>query len=126
MGEEEKEAQAAPEAQAAEGEGTLIDEILQATKLKPSDEAYAVTKQGVQAFIDELVKPGREEARISAGLVDEMIANLDEKLSKQMDAILHNDEFQKLESSWRSLKYLVDNTNFRENTKIELLNVNNP
>jgi len=124
MADEEKEAQAAPEAQAAAGEVSILDEILQATKLQPSDEAYAVTKQGVQAFIDELMKPGRETVRISAGLADEMIANIDQKMSKQMDAILHNDEFKKLESSWRSLKFLVDKTDFRENTKIEILNVN--
>ena len=124
MADEEKEAQAAPEAQAAAGEGSLLDEILQATKLQPSDEAYAVTRQGVQAFIDELMKPGREAVRISAGLADEMIANIDQKMSRQMDAILHNDEFKKLESSWRSLKFLVDKTDFRENTKIEILNVN--
>jgi len=123
MAEEEKEAQAAPEEQAAEGEGSLLDDILQATKLKPTDEAYSVTKQGVQAFIDELMKPGREEVRVTAGLVDEMIASLDEKMSRQMDAILHNDDFKKIESAWRSLKFLVDKTDFRENIKIELLNV---
>jgi len=122
MAEQKKEAPQG--AQAAAGEGTLIDEILMATKLSPSDEAYSVTKQGVQAFIDELLKPGREEARVSAGLVDEMIADIDQKLSGQMDAILHNKDFQKLESSWRSLKFLVDNTDFRENIKIEVLNVN--
>lgn len=70
------------------------------------------------------MKPGRESVRISAGLVDEMIANIDQKMSRQMDAILHNDEFKKLESAWRSLKFLVDKTDFRENTKIEILNVN--
>ncbi len=43
-----------------------------------------------QAFIDELVKPDRQGAKVTAGLVDEMIANVDEKLSKQMDAILHS------------------------------------
>ena len=120
MAEEKK----APETQktSAAGEGSLIDEILQATKMQPSDEAYSVTKQGVQAFIDELLKPGREEARVTAGLVDEMITEIDRKLSKQMDAILHNEAFQKLESAWRSLKFLVDKTNFRENIKIELLN----
>lgn len=123
MAEEEKKAQEAQAAAAAEGATSLLDEIVQATQLRPSDEAYSVTKQGVQAFIDELLKPGREAVRISAGLVDEMIANLDNKLSRQMDAILHNKEFQKLESAWRSLKYLVDKTNFRENIKIEVLNV---
>jgi len=34
---------------------SLIDEIVQQTKMKPSDEGYSITKQGVQAFIDELL-----------------------------------------------------------------------
>ncbi len=110
-------------AQAAAG-GSLLDEIVQATKLSPSDEGYSATKQGVQAFIDELLKPERAEARVSAGLVDEMIADIDKKLGSQMDSIIHSDDFQKLESSWRSLKFLVDRTDFRENIKIEFLNVN--
>lgn len=109
--------------QQAEQEGSLLDEIVQATRVKPQDEGYDVTKQGVQAFIDELLKPGRETAKISQGLVDEMIADLDAKLSSQMNIILHDESFQKLESAWRSLKYLIDHTDFRENTKVEILNV---
>ncbi len=124
MAEKQEKAQEAQAAGAAEAGASLLDEIVQATKMKPSDEGYAMTMRGVQAFIDELLKPGREEARISAGLVDEMISSIDQKLGAQMDAILHNKDFQTLESSWRSLKYLVDKTDFRENIKIELLNVN--
>ncbi len=80
-------------------EGMLLDEIVKITKLQPSDEAYAVTRKGVQAFIDELLKPGREEARVAQSVADEMIAELDQKISRQVDAILHNDEFQKVESA---------------------------
>jgi type VI secretion system protein ImpC len=61
--------------------------------------------------------------KINKGLVDNMIAEIDRKLSKQLDAVLHNPEFQKVESAWRSLKLLVDRTNFRENVRIEVLNV---
>jgi type VI secretion system protein ImpC len=55
-------------------------------------------------------------------MVDRMIAEIDAKLSRQMDEILHNQNFQALESSWRGLKLLVDRTDFRENTKLELIN----
>jgi type VI secretion system protein ImpC len=44
------------------------------------------------------------------------------KLSRQIDEILHNPGFQKLESAWRGLKFLVDRVDFRENIKVELLN----
>lgn len=102
---------------------SLIDEIVQQTKMKPNDEGYSITKQGVQAFIDELLKPQMEGEKVSSAIVDRMIADIDSKLGSQMDAILHNDEFQKMESSWRSLKSLVDKTDFRENIKLEMLNV---
>lgn len=122
MAEEKKEV-SQKEAQVVE-EPTLLDDIVQATKLKPSDEAYSITKQGVQAFIDELLKPEREGVKISQALVDEMIGELDRKLSGQVDAILHNEDYQKLESAWRSLKFMIDRADFRENIKVEILNVN--
>ena len=50
-------------------------------------------------------------------------AEIDKKLSLQLDAILHCPELQKLESAWRSVKYLVDKTDFRENIKLEIINV---
>jgi type VI secretion system protein ImpC len=109
-------------AEAAEAE-SLLDEIVQATKMKPSDDGYAITKMGVQAFIDELLKADKAESRVTQGLVDRMIADLDRKLCGQMDLILHNETFQKLESAWRSLKFLADKTDFRENVRIEMMNV---
>jgi len=118
VAEEKKEQQV----QQAEGQTSLLDEIVAATRLKPSEEAYSITKQGLQAFIDEMLKPGKE-VRVTASAVDEMIANLDQKLSTQVDVILHNKEFQQLESAWTSLKFLVDRTDFRENIKVEVMNV---
>lgn len=120
-----------PESKSPEGEGSeeqaeaslLLDDILEATKVKPQDESYGMTRQGVRAFINAMLQPDKAGRKVCAAEVDEMIADLDRKLSTQMNAILHNDEFQKLESSWRSLKFLVDRTDFRENIKISILNV---
>jgi type VI secretion system protein ImpC len=101
---------------------SLLDEIVQATKYKPTEEAYGLAKKGLEVLISELVEPGRVVDRVTKALVDDMIAELDRKLSLQLDAILHHSEFQKLESAWRSLKFLVDKTDFRENIKLEILN----
>jgi type VI secretion system protein ImpC len=119
---EEQEKPAGPKAEAME-EASILDEIVNATKLKPSDEAYTVTRKGVEALIAQLLEPGRVVPKISKAVVDDMIAEIDKKLSLQLDAILHHLDFQKLESAWRSLKYLVDKTDFRENNKIEIINV---
>ena len=110
-------------AQTTVTEHSILDEIIQATNLKPADEGYGMTKAGLQAFINELVKPDRTGTRVTQALADDMIATLDRKLSAQMDAILHNAAYQKLEAAWRSLRYLVDHTDFRENVKVEILNV---
>ena len=107
---------------AAAGSGSLLDELLMTSKVRPGGESYDITKQGIQTFISSLLEPGRITDRVTAGLADEMIAELDKKLCRQVDEILHNPDFQRLESSWRSLKFLVDRTNFRENIKIEVMN----
>jgi len=61
--------------------------------------------------------------RIDKSMIDAQIAAIDEKISSQLDEIIHSDAFQKLESAWKSLKFTVDRTNFKKNVKIELLNV---
>lgn len=104
-------------------EGSLLEEIVQATKLKPTDESYSLAKKGIEAFIAQLLEPGRAVPKVSGAVLDEMIAEIDKKLSLQVDAVLHHPSLQKLESAWRSLKFLVDRTNFRENIRIEVLNV---
>jgi type VI secretion system protein ImpC len=105
------------------GEASLLEDIITATKLKPADEGYAIAKKGVEALLAQLIEPGRKIDKVSNAVIDEFIAGIDQKLSVQMDAILHHPQVQKLESAWRSLKFLVDRTDFRENIKIEVLNV---
>ncbi|PKF50033.1 type VI secretion system contractile sheath large subunit [Enterovibrio nigricans] len=100
--------------------GSLLDSILNETRLKPSDEGFDIAKRGVEAFIGELLS-GRATEKVDQSLVDLMISEIDQKLSSQVDAILHNEEVQAIESTWRGLKYLVDHTDFRENIMIELI-----
>jgi type VI secretion system protein ImpC len=61
--------------------------------------------------------------RIDKVLLDSYIAKIDEMLGQQLDEILHAAAFQKLEASWRGLKYLVDRTDFKANIEIDLLDI---
>jgi type VI secretion system protein ImpC len=117
-----QEAQGEGAVQTLEGE-SLLDEILSETKMSPGDEGYEIAKAGVQAFIAELVQPKREGEKVDKALVDAMIAEIDHKLSRQIDEILHHPDLQKLESAWRGLKFCIDRVDFRENVKVEMLNV---
>ncbi|KVU14978.1 EvpB family type VI secretion protein [Burkholderia ubonensis] len=60
---------------------------------------------------------------VDPDLLDWCLADLDEQLGRQLDAILHHPAFQALESTWRGLQFLVDRTDFRQNVKIEVLDV---
>jgi type VI secretion system protein ImpC len=63
-----------------------------------------------------------EQITVDRAGVDVSIVAIDRALSAQVDAILHHPNFQALESAWRSLRYLIANVNFRENTEVHLLN----
>lgn len=104
-------------------EGSLIDEILAETRFTPEAEGYEVARAGVQAFLEELLAPQRAGEKADTAVVDAMIAEIDRKVSAQIDEVLHHPEFQRMESAWRSLKFVVDRVDFRENIKVELLNV---
>jgi type VI secretion system protein ImpC len=110
-------------AEGTEVEGSLLDQILNETKLAPSDDGYDIAKKGVAAFIEELLKPTRTDVLVNGAAVDQMITEIDRKLSAQVDEIIHHDDFRKLESAWRGLKFLVDRTDFRQNIKIEMMSV---
>ncbi len=55
--------------------------------------------------------------------IEKMIADIDIKLTDQVNAIIHHKEFQKLESAWRGLDYLVSNTETDEKLKIRFINL---
>ncbi|MDF5873162.1 type VI secretion system contractile sheath large subunit [Pseudomonas aeruginosa] len=117
-----KTASAAPKAKEAPTQG-LLEQIMAQTRIEPTHEGYAVAERGVAMLISEILKSGDRETPINKILVDQMIERIDAQMSLQVDDILHNPQFQQLESAWSALKRTVDNINPRENTKVGLLNV---
>src|SRR5690606_13046284 len=56
-------------------------------------------------------------------MINARIAQIDHLLSIQLNEILHHPDFQKLEASWRGLKYLLSQTETSSMLKIKVLNV---
>lgn len=102
---------------------SLLDSIIRQTSLTPEDEGYEAARLGISAFVEEMLKPAHAGEKVRKLAVDHMIAEIDRRLSAQMDEVLHDKSFQELESAWRGLKLLVDRTDFRENVTVEMLNV---
>ena len=55
--------------------------------------------------------------------IEAIIAQIDKKLTEQINLILHHADFQKLEGAWRGLHYLVNNTETDEMLKIRVMNI---
>lgn len=91
------------------------------TRFKPESESYDIARQGVTAFITALLQGDDEAESVDILAVNGMIADIDARMGRQMDLILHAPEFQELESFLRSLKLLVDHADPRENIKIHIM-----
>ncbi|HEA53453.1 hypothetical protein LCGC14_0696230 [marine sediment metagenome] len=102
-------------------EGSLLDQVMANSRMAPADEGYDVARKGVATFIANLLKSEEKGQPVNKALVDQMVVELDRKISAQMDEILHASKLQELESSWRGLKLMVDRTDFRENIKVDIL-----
>ncbi|OAT34375.1 ImpC family protein [Buttiauxella brennerae ATCC 51605] len=100
---------------------SLLDEIMAQTRFKPASESYDVARQGVTAFIAALLESNTDAEPVDILAVNAMIADIDARMGRQMDLILHAPELQELESFLRSLKLLVDRADTRENIKIHVL-----
>jgi len=77
----------------------------------------------VSVFLNLLKQSSKKVERLDKTLLDTHIASLDEQISRQLDAIMHHEDFQRVESIWRGVKSLIDQTDFRQNVRIELLDV---
>ena len=55
--------------------------------------------------------------------IDQLIAEIDETISRQLDAILKHPRLRRLEGTWRGLLYLTQVKDEDERVKIRLLNV---
>jgi type VI secretion system ImpC/EvpB family protein len=67
--------------------------------------------------------PSRTQKSEISQLINRTIARIDTLLSNQVNAIIHDPRFQRLEASWRGLMYLVDQVEEGESVKIKVLNV---
>ena len=76
---------------------------------------------GLEALVHALsFAPSAME--VDASLVEQVIAEIDARLSDQMNAIMHYKDFRSLESAWRGMHFLVSRLRFSENIVVFLLN----
>ncbi|MBV9879082.1 MAG: type VI secretion system contractile sheath large subunit [Gemmatirosa sp.] len=103
---------------------SLLDQIVDQGKLGRGDtEAKERGKDMVKRFVAEVLEGQITVGRDTEAMINARIAQIDHLLSLQLNEILHHPEFQKLEASWRGLKYLLAQSETGVMLKIKILNV---
>ncbi|OMH38675.1 type VI secretion system contractile sheath large subunit [Motiliproteus sp. MSK22-1] len=121
MAEMETEAQGAAEATGLEANEFTS---LLSQEIKPkSDRAREDVENAVQTLAEQALASSITVSADVTVNIREMIAEIDKRLTDQVNQILHNEEFQKLEGAWRGLHHLVNNTESDEMLKIRVMNI---
>ncbi len=109
--------------EAATLEISEFSSLLQREFKPKSDQAKDAVESAVRTLAEQALRNTAVVSQDVIKSIEAMIAAIDRKLSEQVNLILHHAEFQQLESAWRGLHYLVNNTETDEMLKIRVLNV---
>ncbi|MBK6487321.1 MAG: type VI secretion system contractile sheath large subunit [Gemmatimonadetes bacterium] len=102
---------------------SLLDQIVDQGKVGKDAESRERGKDLVKKFVEEVLQGSITVARDTEAMISARIAQIDHLLSLQLNEILHHPEFQRLEASWRGLKYLMNQSETGTMLKVKVLNV---
>jgi type VI secretion system protein ImpC len=103
-------------------EGSLLDEIVDKSKVAKSDVEHTRAKDIIGELVHQVLEGTVVMSDNLSATLDARVAELDSLISQQLSAVMHAKEFQKLESTWRGLHYLCSQTSTGPMLKIKLLN----
>lgn len=115
--------QAGSQAQAETFEASDFSSLLQKEFRPKSDQAREAVESAVKTLAQQALSQTSLISDDVLKSVEAIIAEIDSKLTQQINLILHNDEFQQLEGAWRGLYHLVNNTETDEMLKIRVMNI---
>ncbi|PZQ76017.1 MAG: type VI secretion system contractile sheath large subunit [Variovorax paradoxus] len=103
--------------------GSDFASLLQKEFKPRSDEAKSAVEQAVQTLAQQALSQTQLIGKDVTKSIEAMIAAIDAKLTEQINKIIHHPEYQKLESAWRGLHYMVNNTETDEHLKIRVMDI---
>lgn len=105
-------------------EGSLLDQIVSEGRIAKDESAKERGKELVKEFISQVLEGSMTVSRDVEAMINARIAQIDHLLSIQLNEILHHPQFQKLEGTWRGVKYLLSQSETSDKLKIKLFNAN--
>ncbi len=96
----------------------MVQDDLQKVTTTVSDEDRFISGMAALLFNVDV-----SERRLNKGKILEVIDHIDQMVNNQINAVIHDEQFKKMESAWLSLNDLIQNTNFKANVMIDVLDV---
>src|SRR5271155_822750 len=104
-------------------EVSLLDQIVQEGRMARDPASKERGKNLVKEFVTQVLEGAMTVSKDAEAMINARIAQIDHLVSIQLSEVLHHPDFQKLEGTWRGLKYLMDQSETSEMLKIKVLNV---
>lgn len=114
--------QASGAQESVEQEADLLDQIVDEGRFGEEERAKERGKGLVKQFVSEVLEGTITVSPDTESMLNARIAEIDRLISAQLNEIMHHEEFQRLESTWRGLKHLLDESETGTQLKIKVFN----
>ena len=101
---------------------TLLDKIIDEGKMALDVSQRDGAKDLLSEFVSQIMDGAMVVSKDTEITINNRISQIDKLISDQLNAIMHHEDFQKLEGSWRGLNYLVMQSETGETMKIRVMN----
>ena len=120
--ETEKQAAAASPAPVTEEKSSLLDQIVTEGRVGRDESARQWGRSLVSEFVKQVLDGQMTVSPDLEVMINQRIAQIDHLLSLQLNEILHHPKFQQLESTWRGIRYVLENSETGVNLKLKVFN----
>ncbi|MBV6431475.1 MAG: hypothetical protein IANPNBLG_01607 [Bryobacteraceae bacterium] len=114
----------AAQAQETVLETSLLDKIVDEGRLGKDPAAKERGKELIKIFAEQVLEGSMAVSKDAEAMINARIAQIDHLLSIQLNEVMHHAAFQKLESTWRGVKYMMDQSETSDMLKIKIFNCN--
>src|SRR5262249_3015586 len=102
---------------------SVLDRIAEEGRIGQSPEERSNGKLWLKDLVQDVMTGQMTVAKDTEAMINSRIADLDALISRQLNEVMHAEQLQKLEGSWRGLHYFVQQTETSSSLKIKLMNI---
>ena len=100
----------------------ILDQIIEEGRIIRDESQKAWARDLIGEFVKQIMEGTMVVSKDTELMVNSRISQIDRLISLQLNEVMHNQEFQRLEASWRGLNYLVSQSETGDVLKIRVMN----